>query len=152
MVEKIEKAMKNIKGKAIAILGLAFKPETDDVREAPSIVIIEELYQKRAKIKAFDPQAMEEAREKLKHLKGIIFYKDEYEAIEGTDALVIITEWNQFRRLDFKKIKKIMKDNYIFDLRNIYSKEIVEKENGFKYFSVGRYRELGRPNKLLRLR
>ena len=106
MVEKIEKAMKNIKGKAIAILGLAFKPETDDVREAPSIVIIEELYQKRAKIKAFDPQAMEEAREKLKHLKGIIFYKDEYEAIEGTDALVIITEWNQFRRLDFKKIKK----------------------------------------------
>ena len=78
------------------------------------------------------------AKKKLKHLEGIIFYKDEYEAIEGADALVIITEWNQFRRLDFAKIKKIMKDNYIFDLRNIYSKEIVEKENGFKYFSVGR--------------
>ncbi len=138
MVEKIEKAMKNVKGKTISILGLAFKPETDDVREAPSMVIIEELYQKGAKIKAFDPQAIEEAREKLNHLKGIIFCKDEYEAIEGADALAIITEWNQFRRLDFKKIKKIMKNIYIFDLRNIYSKEIIEKENGFKYFSVGR--------------
>ena len=87
---------------------------------------------------AFIPQAMEEARGKLKHLKGIIFCKNEYEATEGADALAIITEWNQFRRLDFARIKKIMKDNYIFDLRNIYSKEIVEKENGFKYFSVGR--------------
>jgi UDPglucose 6-dehydrogenase len=138
MVEKIEKAMKNVKGKTIAILGLAFKPETDDVREAPSMVIIEALYQRGAKIKAFDPQAMKEAKKKLKDLKGIIFCKDEYEAIEGADTLVIITEWNQFRRLDFKKIKKIMKDNYIFDLRNIYSKEIIEKENDFRYFSVGR--------------
>ena len=138
MVEKIEKTMENVKDKSIAILGLAFKPETNDVREAPSIVIIEELYQRGAKIKAFDPQAMEEAKGKLKNLKGIIFCKDEYEAVEGTDALVIITEWNQFRRLDFARIKKLMKDNYIFDLRNIYSKEIIEKENGFKYFSVGR--------------
>jgi UDPglucose 6-dehydrogenase len=87
---------------------------------------------------AFTPQAMEEARGKSKHLKGIIFCKDEYEATEGADALVIITEWNHFRRLDFKKIKEIIKDNYVFDLRNIYSKEIIEKENGFKYFSVGR--------------
>ena len=70
------------------------------------MVIIEELYQKGAKIKAFDPQAMKEAREKLKDLKGIIFCKDEYEAIEGVDALIMITEWNQFRRLDFKQIKK----------------------------------------------
>ena len=76
------------------------------------MVIIEELYKKGAKIKAFDSQAMEEARGKLKHLKGIIFCKDEYEAIEEADALVIITEWNQFRRLDFKRIKKIMKDTY----------------------------------------
>ncbi len=138
MVEKIEKAMEKVKDKTIAILGLAFKPETNDIREAPSIVIIEELYKREAKIKAFDPQAMEEAKKKLKDLKGIIFCKDEYEAIEGADALVIITEWNQFRRLDFTKIKNLMKDNYIFDLRNIYSKEIVEKENGFRYFSVGR--------------
>lgn len=138
MVEKIEKTMENVKGKTIAILGLAFKPETDDVREAPSMIIIEELYKRGAKIKAFDPQAMEEARGKLKDLKVIMYCKDEYEAIEGADALVIITEWNQFRRLDFKKIKKIMKDNYIFDLRNIYSKEIIERENGFRYFSVGR--------------
>ena len=138
MVEKIEGTMKNVKGKTIAIRGLTFKPETNDVREASSMVITEELYQKGAKIKTFDPQAIEEARGKLKHLKGIIFCKNEYEAIEGTDALVIITEWNQFRRLDFKKIKEIMKDNYMFDLRNIYSKEIIEKENGFKYFSVGR--------------
>ena len=81
---------------------------------------------------------MDEARGKLKHLKGIIFCKDEYEAIKGADALVIITKWNQFRRLYFNKIKEIMKDNYIFDLRNIYSKQIIEKDNGFKYFSVGR--------------
>ena len=66
------------------------------------------------------------------------YVKDEYERIERADALVIITEWNQFRRLDFTRIKKIMKDNYIFDLRNMYSKEIIEKENGFRYFSVGR--------------
>jgi len=138
MVEKIEKTMENVKDKTIAILGLAFKPETDDIREAPSVVIIEKLYRRGAKIKAFDPQAMEEARGKLKHLKGIIFCKDEYEAIEGADSLVIITEWNQFRRLDFKRIKKIMKDNYIFDLRNIYSKKKIKKENGFRYFSVGR--------------
>lgn len=102
------------------------------------MVIVEELYQRGAKIKAFDPQAMEEAKKKLKDLKGIIFCRDEYKVIEGADAPVIITEWNQFRSLDFKKIKKIMKDNYTFDLRNIYSKEIVEKENGFKYFSVER--------------
>jgi len=138
MVEKIKNAMGNIKDKTIAILGLSFKPETGDMREAPSMVIIEELYQRGAKIKTFDPQAMEGARGKLKHLKGIIFCEDEYEAIEGADALAIITEWNQFRRLNFARIKKIMKDNYIFDLRNIYSKEIIEKENGFKYFSVGR--------------
>jgi len=138
MVEKIEKTMKNVKDKTIAVLGLAFKPETDDVREAPSIVIIEELYQRGAKIKIFDPQAIEEARGKLKDLKGIIFCKDEYEAIEEADALVIVTEWNQFRRLDFARIKNLMKDNYIFDLRNIYSKDIIEKEDGFKYFSVGR--------------
>ena len=102
------------------------------------MVIIEELYQKGAKIKAFDPQAMKEAREKLKDLKGIIFCKDEYEIIEGADTLIIVTEWNQFRRLDFPKIKNMIKDTYIFDLRNIYSKEIIEKENGFRYFSVGR--------------
>lgn len=105
MVGKIEKAMENVKGKTIDILDLAFKPETDDIREAISMVIIEELYQRRTKIKAFDPQAMKEARGKLKHLKGIIFCKDEHEAIEGADALVIITEWNQFRRLDYTRIK-----------------------------------------------
>ena len=138
MVEKLENTMENLKDKTIVILGLAFKPETGDSREAPSMVIIEELYQRGAKIKTFDPQAMEGTREKLKHLKGIIFCRDEYEAAEGADVLVIITKWNQFRRLDFARIKKMMKDNYIFDLRTIYSKEIVEKENGFKYFSVGR--------------
>jgi UDPglucose 6-dehydrogenase len=102
------------------------------------MVIVEGLHQRGAKIKAFDPQAMKEAKRKLKHLKGIIFCKDEYEAIKVVDALVIITEWNQFRRLDSARIKKIMKDNYMFDLRDIYSKEIIEKDNSFRYFSVGR--------------
>ena len=101
MVEKIEKAMGNVKDKTIASLGLAFKPETDNIRESPSMVIIEKLYQGWAKIKAFDPQAIEGASGKLKHLKGIIFCKDEYNAIEGADTLVIITEWNQFRKVRF---------------------------------------------------
>jgi len=94
MVEKIERAMGNVKDKTIAILGVTFKPETDNIRERPSIVIIEELYQKGKKKRAFNPQAMGEAKRKLKHLEGTIFYKDEYEEIEGEDVLVIITEYN----------------------------------------------------------
>jgi len=82
MVEKIEKTMLNVKDKNVVILDLTFKPETDDIREAPSMVIIEELYQKEAKIEAFDPQAIKEAKKKIKHSKGIIFCDDEYEAIE----------------------------------------------------------------------
>jgi UDPglucose 6-dehydrogenase len=98
--------MKNVKDKTIAILGLAFKLETDDVREAPSMVTVEELHQRGSKIKAFDTQAIEEVRKKLKHLKEIIFCKGEYEVMVEAGTLIIITECNQFKTLDFQRFKK----------------------------------------------
>ncbi|MHC2995792.1 MAG: hypothetical protein IBV53_09860 [Candidatus Atribacteria bacterium] len=132
VVEKIEKAMGGVNKKTLAILGLAFKPETDDIREAPSIYIIEELSKKGAKvdthghargilsfglIKIFDPRVIEKARKKFQFIKKIVFCNDKYEAIEGADAIVIITEWNQLRSLDFSRMKKIMKDNYFYNYK-----------------------------------
>lgn len=133
-VRKIEKFLWIVKGKTIGILGLAFKPNTDDMRSAPSIEIIKELQREGAKIKAYDP----EATEKAKHiLNGISYCNDPYEAAKDADALVIITEWNEFKKLDFKKIRSIMKHPLIIDGRNIYNLEDVKKE-GFAYISIGR--------------
>jgi UDPglucose 6-dehydrogenase len=135
--EKIDKAMDNVKGKTIAVLGLAFKPETDDMREAPSITIISELIKNGAKIRTFDPVAMENAQSYA--FKGLdIFYaSNEYEAMEGADALVIVTEWNQFRSLDLKLVKSKLKGNHFFDLRNIYSRSEIE-DLDLKYYATGR--------------
>jgi len=141
MVNKIENAMKNVKDKTIAVLGLAFKPETDDMREAPAITIVNELYKKGANFRVYDPQALNEAKWRLENLKDkIIYCEDEYEAALNSDAVVIITEWNQFRNLDLPKLNQIMKNNYFFDLRNIYNGENVVKA-GFKYYSVGKNHE-----------
>lgn len=137
MVEKIQAGMGNMEGKTIAILGLAFKPETDDMREAPAITIISELDKLGAKVRAYDPKAMEEAKWRLEHVKNLRYCANEYDTVEGADALVIVTEWNQFRNLDLDKIRNTMQDNYFFDLRNIYEPKRL-KELGFKYFSVGR--------------
>ena len=136
LVEKIEKAMWNIKGKTIAVLGLAFKPNTDDMRFAPSIKIIERLINDGASVKAYDPQSMEKARA-IPELEGIKFCEGAYEAVKGADCAVIVTEWNEFKELDLKKIKKLMKQSVIVDGRNIYDPKKM-KGLGFRYHCIGR--------------
>lgn len=137
MAKKIEDQLGDLKDKQLAILGLAFKPNTDDMREAPSITILNELAQKGARFKVYDPQAYKEAKWRLENIKDRITYCDnEYETMEDSDALVIITEWNQFRKLDLDRVKKLLKQPYFFDFRNIYRKEYMEKQ-GFHYFGVG---------------
>lgn len=134
MVPKIEKLVGELKGKTIAILGLAFKPETDDMREAPAIDIIKGLIERGARVVAYDPVAMGEA---AKVLPKVEYMEDEYAAVAGADALVFVTEWNQFRALDMKRIHDLMKSPRIADLRNIYQPEDM-RELGFEYVGVGR--------------
>ncbi len=134
MIPKIEKLLGDFNGKKIGVLGLSFKPETDDMRESPAVDVIRELQAKGAKIKAFDPVAMEEAR---KCLPDIEFASDEYDAIEGADILVFLTEWNQFRALDMNRVKQLLKSPKIADLRNIYDPKTM-REMGFEYTGVGR--------------
>ncbi len=134
MIPKIRKLVGDFNGKTISVLGLSFKPETDDMRESPAIDIIKQMVAQGAKVKAFDPVAMEEARECLPEIE---YAENEYEAIKDADVLVIITEWNQFRALNMKKVKKLLKSPKIADLRNIYEPEDMRKM-GFEYIGVGR--------------
>ncbi len=134
MVPKIETLVGGLKGKRIAVLGLAFKPETDDIREAPSIDIIRGLIENGAKVSAYDPVANEQAQKVLPDIEYVI---DEYAAATGADALVIITEWNQFRALDLERIRNLMKVPRIADLRNIYEPADM-RQLGFEYVGVGR--------------
>jgi len=134
MLPKIEKLVGELSGKTIAVLGLAFKPETDDMREAPSIDIISGLMNRGAKIRAYDPVAMIEAAAVL---PDVNYADDEYSAATGADALVFVTEWNQFRALDMKRIRDLMKSPKIADLRNIYEPEDM-RELGFEYVGIGR--------------
>lgn len=134
MIPKIEKLVGNISGKKIGVLGLSFKPETDDMRESPALDIIKSILAKGGSVKAFDPVAMDEARHCI---DGIEFANDEYDAIDGADALVIITEWNQFRALDMERVKQMLKAPKVADLRNIYEPEDM-RELGFEYIGVGR--------------
>jgi len=124
----------NVKGKKIAILGLTFKPNTDDMRDSPSLDIIPALQKAGAKIQAYDPEGMDQAKG---YLRGIKWCNNPYEALDGAEALVFLTEWNQFRALDLKRIKKTLKKPTIIDLRNIYVPEQMKKM-GFKYISIGR--------------
>jgi UDPglucose 6-dehydrogenase len=133
VVEKVKKLTKIIKGKTIGVLGLSFKPDTDDMRDAPSIVVINKLVKLGANIKAYDPIAMDNAK---KLIKGIKFCKSSMEAAENTDCLVIMTEWNEFRQLDLEKLKKVMKTPIIVDGRNIYDPKKA-KSLGFSYIGVG---------------
>ena len=139
MVHKILDEIGSVEGKVFGILGLAFKNNTDDMRESPALTIMNELAKRGACFKVYDPKAMNEARKKLEGIEeSILLYgKDEYEACLDVDAVVIITEWNQFRNLDFDLIKENMRGMHIFDFRNIYSEEIVGSK-GFRYISVGR--------------
>jgi UDPglucose 6-dehydrogenase len=134
MIPKLEKLIGGLEGKKIGMLGLSFKPETDDMRESPAIDIVQALLQRGASICAFDPVAMEEARHCI---DGIEFAKDEYDALSGADALVIVTEWNQFRALDMERVKSLLKSPKIADLRNIYEPEDM-RSLGFEYVGVGR--------------
>jgi UDPglucose 6-dehydrogenase len=134
MIPKIEKLVGDLAGKKLGVLGLSFKPETDDMRESPAVDIIKAVLAKGATVKAFDPVAMDEA----KHcIDGIEFANDEYDAIDGADALVIITEWNQFRALDMERVKQLLKQPKIADLRNVYEPDDM-REMGFEYVGVGR--------------
>ncbi|HEY6907222.1 MAG TPA: UDP-glucose/GDP-mannose dehydrogenase family protein, partial [Ignavibacteriaceae bacterium] len=126
---------KKLAGKTFAVWGLSFKPNTDDVREAPAIRLIESLLESKAKIKAYDPAAMDSSRRILKD--KIEYCKNPYEALENSDALVIVTEWNEFRTPDYQKIKKMLKKPVIFDGRNLYDLTKME-ELGFTYYSIGR--------------
>lgn len=126
----------DISGKTIAVWGLSFKPKTDDMREAPSRVIIKELHKLGAKIKAHDPVAMNEAR-RLKLDEIVTLCEDNYQAAEGADALVVVTEWLEYREPDFERLKEIMNHPAIFDGRNIYN-PVKVKNFGFAYYGIGR--------------
>ena len=132
--QKIKKLISPLKGKSIAIWGLAFKPKTDDIREAPSIDIIRELQRSGAKVRAFDPVAKINAK---KVLKGVTFCSDPYSTVKGCDALLVATEWNEFRTLDFEHVKRLLKQPNIIDGRNIYEPEEMRKV-GFNYVGIGR--------------
>ncbi|MBI2617183.1 UDP-glucose/GDP-mannose dehydrogenase family protein [Candidatus Gottesmanbacteria bacterium] len=133
-VVKVMKKLNGVKGKTIGVLGLAFKPNTDDMREAPSIDIIAKLQAKGAKIQAFDPVAMENAQH---YMSDVTFCKDPIHAARGVWALLVLTEWNEFKQIDLLKLKKVMKKPYLFDGRNIYDPKKI-KNLGFTYVGVGR--------------
>ena len=141
MVLKIENAFGGsgtLQGKTAAILGLAFKPNTDDMRESPAITICNGLARKGMKLRLYDPEAMNEAKFCFNSITNLIYYaSDEYDAIKGSDALILITEWNQFRNLDLTKVKELLCQPYFFDFRNIYNREKAEF-SGLKYFCTGR--------------
>lgn len=124
-----------LKGKHLGLWGLAFKPNTDDVRDAPAIALIKQIIDKGAKITAFDPEAIETTKAQLG--KKIDYAKTAYDAIKGCDALIIVTEWNEFRNPDLEKVKSLLKRPVIFDGRNLYDPDTI-KEKGFTYYSVGR--------------
>jgi len=134
MVDKIRRAVGDLNGKTIACLGLAFKPNTSDTRDSPAIRIIRELRAGGARIRAFDPVAMPESRQALPDVE---FGEDAYDAARGCDALVIATEWNQFRNLDWDRMKKALKSPVVVDLRNVYEPEQM-KSLGIRYTGVGR--------------
>ncbi|HEX5706456.1 MAG TPA: UDP-glucose/GDP-mannose dehydrogenase family protein, partial [Pyrinomonadaceae bacterium] len=134
MIPKIEKLVGGVAGKAIAVLGLSFKPETDDMRDAPSVDIIRALVERGASVRAYDPVAIAQAR---KVLPDIEYAGDEYAAVEGADALVFMTEWNQFRALNMGRVRSLMRAPRIADLRNIYEPAAM-RELGFDYVGVGR--------------
>ncbi|AYL95261.1 UDP-glucose dehydrogenase family protein [Mucilaginibacter celer] len=136
LVEKLKKYYNgNLEGKRFALWGLAFKPETDDIREAPALYIIDELLKAGAVVVAYDPEAINNVKSQL--ADSILYANDLYEALVGTDALLILTEWSAFRNPDFDTIKLNMKDKVIFDGRNLYDLQKME-EHGFYYNSIGR--------------
>ena len=136
MVEKIKDTLSPLENKSISILGLTFKPNTDDMRESPSLVIVPELVKITREIKVYDPAGMPAAK-KMKEFNGVKWENNTYDCIKSADAIVLITEWNEFRALDLDKVKMLLNSPVIIDLRNIY-KPASMNELGFKYVSIGR--------------
>jgi UDPglucose 6-dehydrogenase len=134
MVDKVVEALGDASGRTVALLGLAFKPETDDMRDSPTIPLIAGLQKLGATIRAYDPQAMDNARTMF---ENVTFCRDAYDAAKDADVLVIATEWNEFRALNLSRIKSIVRQPLIVDLRNVYDPQRMKTE-GFSYFSVGR--------------
>ena len=135
LADRMEKHFGSLKGTTIAVWGLAFKPRTDDMREAPALVLIERLLASGAKVQAFDPAAMPLAKKLLG--SKVTFAAKSYAALAGADALAVVTEWNEFREPDFAKMRKLLKAPVIFDGRNIYSRDVM-RANGFTYYAIGR--------------
>jgi len=134
MLEKIRQALGGVAGKTIAALGLSFKPNTNDLRESPALVIVDALLKEGGTVRAYDPAALEEATRLLPQLTAC---NDAYDAAEGADALVLFTEWNQFRNLDLDRLKQTLRRPVFIDLRNVYEPERMA-EQGLHYISVGR--------------
>jgi len=134
MFQRVKKLVPDLKGKTITIWGLSFKPKTDDIREAPSLMIINQLKEAGASINAFDPEAVENTK---KVFPDINYFKNPYDALRNSSCLVVVTEWNEFRALDMEKIKKLIKEPNVVDGRNIYDPAEMKKL-GFNYISIGR--------------
>jgi len=133
-VKKLRDELWVVRGKKLAVWGLAFKPNTDDVRFAPSIALIQALLKEGATVRAYDPEAMDKAKADLPNIE---YCQDPYEAAQGADAILIVTEWEQFRNLDWRRLKGIVEQPLILDGRNMFDPNEVAR-NGFRYVSVGR--------------
>jgi UDPglucose 6-dehydrogenase len=133
VIEKLTREL-DVKGRTIAVWGIAFKPKTDDIREAPAIKLIDKLQEMGARIHAFDPVAMDNAK---KELKGVRFFKTPYETIKNCDALILVTEWDEFRNLDLEAVRTLLKTPIVIDGRNVYNPKDM-KMMGFKYYAIGR--------------
>jgi UDPglucose 6-dehydrogenase len=139
MVEKVQSLVGDLRGKVVAVLGVTFKPNTDDVRDAPSLVILPELQKRGATIRAHDPIVSE-----LEGIEGVTWCKDAYEAAQGADCLLLMTEWNEYRDLEFMRLKNVMRSNMFVDCRNIYNPRKV-REYGFAHAGVGRSYDAAAP-------
>lgn len=133
--EKLKLALGNLQGKNIAIWGLSFKPETDDIREAPALIVIEKLLEEGASVRVYDPESMPEVQRKLGN--QVIYTQSMYDAAEGVDAVALLTEWKIFRLPNWPELRALMRDNILVDGRNIYDKEEVRNE-GFRYYAIGK--------------
>jgi UDPglucose 6-dehydrogenase len=140
VVNRLKEMLGDLKGKAVGLLGLSFKPNTDDMRDAPSISIAELLIKAGARVRAFDPVAMDNARQ---YMPGVDMCADPYSMAQGCDAILVLTEWNEFKNLDLPRLRQVMNRAVIMDGRNIYDPQIME-ELGFHYRGMGRgYNDVG---------
>jgi UDPglucose 6-dehydrogenase len=137
LAPRLEKFLGSLKDKTIALWGLAFKPRTDDMREAPALTLINVLLAAGASVRAYDPKAIPQAKKLVGERPGLTFCNRSYDAAEGADALVLVTEWNEFREPDFDRIKGLMRRPAIFDGRNIFNPKYL-REKGFHYEGIGR--------------